>query len=77
MASEKDNPYLAHRYPSGKSKSAANAVSIAAGIKEPLFGFMPRKVTGPQVRKALVRSSMCYRATFLHSVLMTFFLTGT
>ncbi|KAI3611400.1 atp-dependent rna helicase prp43 [Moniliophthora roreri] len=41
------NPYLAHHKTSKKSTSAVSADS------EPLFGFLPRKVKGEQVRKAL------------------------
>ncbi|KIJ12487.1 hypothetical protein PAXINDRAFT_101199 [Paxillus involutus ATCC 200175] len=37
----KENPYLAHRMPQHGAED------------EPLFGFLPRKVTGAQVRKAL------------------------
>ncbi|KAL4061704.1 P-loop containing nucleoside triphosphate hydrolase protein [Scleroderma yunnanense] len=52
MAGEKENPYLAHLRPAEKRKSAANGASTPAG-KEPLLGFIPRKVTGDQVRKAM------------------------
>ncbi|KAG6889618.1 hypothetical protein C0992_004574 [Termitomyces sp. T32_za158] len=46
----RDNPYLAHLHPSerGVGASGSNPVS-----KEPLFGFMPRRVKGEQVRKAM------------------------
>ncbi|KAG6860462.1 DEAH-box ATP-dependent RNA helicase prp43 [Termitomyces sp. Mi166 len=46
----RDNPYLAHLPPSerGVGPSGSNPAS-----KEPLFGFMPRKVKGDQVRKAM------------------------
>ncbi|KAG5730309.1 Pre-mRNA-splicing factor ATP-dependent RNA helicase PRP16 [Termitomyces sp. T112] len=49
-ATPRDNPYLAHLPPSerGASASGSNPAS-----KEPLFGFMPRKVKGEQVRKAM------------------------
>ncbi|ESK89603.1 atp-dependent rna helicase prp43 [Moniliophthora roreri MCA 2997] len=42
-----DNPYLAHHKAFKKSTSAISADS------EPLLGFLPRKVKGEQVRKAL------------------------
>ncbi|KAH7919672.1 P-loop containing nucleoside triphosphate hydrolase protein [Leucogyrophana mollusca] len=54
MASDKENPYLAHLPPSerGVSSGARNG-SANPAAKEPLYGFMPRKVNGNQVRKAL------------------------
>lgn len=54
MSEQKDNPYLAHLPPS--KRGAGPAISKAAE-SEPLFGFLPRKVTAKQVRKALVRST--------------------
>ncbi|KZT30283.1 P-loop containing nucleoside triphosphate hydrolase protein [Neolentinus lepideus HHB14362 ss-1] len=45
-----DNPYLAH-YNNKPGKS--NMSSPAPGAKNPLFGFLPRKVNGKQVGKAL------------------------
>ncbi|KAG6916849.1 DEAH-box ATP-dependent RNA helicase prp43 [Tephrocybe rancida] len=50
MSTPRDNPYLAHRAPSerGAGPSGSNLTS-----KEPLYGFMPRKVKGEQVRKAM------------------------
>ena len=53
MAGERENPYLAHHHLAERSKSTANGASGHAA-KEPLFGFIPRKVTGAQARKALV-----------------------
>ena len=50
----KDNPYLAHHY-KGR-KGAAPEPTPNPSIKEPLYGFWPRKVIGEQVRKALVRN---------------------
>lgn len=46
-----DNPYLAHRHPTqrGTGPSGSNLAT-----KEPLYGFLPRKVTGKQVRAAMV-----------------------
>ncbi|EIN04072.1 P-loop containing nucleoside triphosphate hydrolase protein [Punctularia strigosozonata HHB-11173 SS5] len=46
-----DNPYLAHH----KQKKAygSGATNGDATSKEPLFGFVPRRVKGEQVRKAL------------------------
>lgn len=57
-ATPRDNPYLAHLPPSerGAGASGSNPVS-----KEPLFGFMPRRVKGEQVRKAMV----CFRVFHL------------
>ncbi|KIM61315.1 hypothetical protein SCLCIDRAFT_25946 [Scleroderma citrinum Foug A] len=52
MAGERENPYLAHHHLAERSKSTANGASGHAA-KEPLFGFIPRKVTGAQARKAL------------------------
>ncbi|KAJ3746064.1 P-loop containing nucleoside triphosphate hydrolase protein [Lentinula detonsa] len=46
-----DNPYLAHLPPS--QRGAAHSSSSSSSEKEPLFGFLPRKVKGEQVRKAL------------------------
>jgi len=76
MPGDKENPYLAHLHPAERSKSTANGASTLAA-KEPLFGFIPRKITGAQVRKAMVRSSMCYGGTLRQSVLMAFSSTGT
>ncbi|EEB93743.1 hypothetical protein MPER_07564, partial [Moniliophthora perniciosa FA553] len=45
-----DNPYLAYHKTSKTSKKSTPAVSADS---EPLFGFLPRKVKGEQVRKAL------------------------
>ncbi|KAJ7109278.1 P-loop containing nucleoside triphosphate hydrolase protein [Mycena epipterygia] len=52
----KDNPYLAHHQPPqrgarGAGPSGSN--STAVGVKDPLYGFLPRKVNGVQVRTAL------------------------
>ncbi|KAJ3782368.1 P-loop containing nucleoside triphosphate hydrolase protein [Lentinula aff. detonsa] len=46
-----DNPYLAHLPPS--QRGAVHSSSSSSSEKEPLFGFLPRKVKGEQVRKAL------------------------
>jgi len=46
-----ENPYLAH-YNNKASKKEKKAVD--AGENAPLFGFLPRKVKGEQVRKAMV-----------------------
>ncbi|GLB45540.1 putative P-loop containing nucleoside triphosphate hydrolase protein [Lyophyllum shimeji] len=43
-----DNPYLAHLPPHQRGVGPSNAAA-----KEPLYGFMPRKVKGEQVRKAM------------------------
>ncbi|KAF9003094.1 P-loop containing nucleoside triphosphate hydrolase protein [Cyathus striatus] len=46
----RDNPYLAHLPP---SQRGVGSVSSNPSDKEPLYGFLPRKVTGAQVLKAL------------------------
>ncbi|KAJ4470361.1 P-loop containing nucleoside triphosphate hydrolase protein [Lentinula edodes] len=46
-----DNPYLAHLPPS--QRGAGPSYSSSSSEKEPLFGFLPRKVKGEQVRKAM------------------------
>ena len=46
----RDNPYLAHLPPSQRGAG----ISVDPTAKEPLYGFMPRKVTGAQVLKAMV-----------------------
>jgi pre-mRNA-splicing factor ATP-dependent RNA helicase DHX15/PRP43 len=46
-----DNPYLAHLPP---SQRGAGVFASDPKIKEPLYGFLPRKVTGPQVLTAMV-----------------------
>lgn len=56
----KENPYLAHLHPSQRGQAHSPSPSSsngAAASKEPLYGFLPRKVTGAQVRKAMVRCS--------------------
>ncbi|TFK51412.1 P-loop containing nucleoside triphosphate hydrolase protein [Heliocybe sulcata] len=47
-----DNPYLAH-YNSKPGRRDGYPSSPAPGAKNPLFGFLPRKVSADQVRKAL------------------------
>ncbi|KAJ7285946.1 P-loop containing nucleoside triphosphate hydrolase protein [Mycena rebaudengoi] len=49
----KDNPYLAHLHPTQRGAGPSGSNSTAVGVKEPLYGFLPRKVTGEQARKAL------------------------
>ena len=53
-----DNPYLAHLppYQRGAGLSAADPTT-----KEPLYGFIPRKVTGAQVLTAMVNIFSSYR----------------
>ncbi|KAJ7302671.1 P-loop containing nucleoside triphosphate hydrolase protein [Mycena albidolilacea] len=46
-----DNPYLAHRHPTQRDTGSSRSKSL--GVKEPLYGFLPRKVNGDQVRRAL------------------------
>ena len=53
-----DNPYLAHR-----QKSKKGAEDAASSTSEPLFGFLPRKVKGDQVRKAMARLSTFQKRT--------------
>jgi pre-mRNA-splicing factor ATP-dependent RNA helicase DHX15/PRP43 len=50
-----DNPYLAHLHPSQRGV-ASGSNSVGPAVKEPLYGFLARKVNGDQVRKAIVRS---------------------
>ena len=54
MAEQKANPYLAHLSPSQRSIDSSTP---KGGESEPLSGFLRRKVTAIQVRKALVRSN--------------------
>ncbi|KAJ7119817.1 P-loop containing nucleoside triphosphate hydrolase protein [Mycena epipterygia] len=52
----KDNPYLAHLQPSQRGARGAGPSgpnSTVVGVKDPLYGFLPRKVNGGQVRQAL------------------------
>ncbi|KAJ7710009.1 P-loop containing nucleoside triphosphate hydrolase protein [Mycena rosella] len=49
----RDNPYLAHLHPTQRGAGPSGSNSNALGAKDPLYGFLPRKVTGDQVRKAL------------------------
>ncbi|KAJ7632521.1 P-loop containing nucleoside triphosphate hydrolase protein [Roridomyces roridus] len=48
-----DNPYLAHLKPSHRGAGPSGSNSAALGVKEPLYGFLARKVKADQVRKAL------------------------
>ncbi|KAJ7796641.1 P-loop containing nucleoside triphosphate hydrolase protein [Mycena olivaceomarginata] len=41
-----DNPYLAHRHPTQRDTGSSRSKSL--GVKEPLYGFLPRKVNGDQ-----------------------------
>ena len=45
-----DNPYLAHLPPSQRGASSSSSEPFSS---EPLYGFLPRKVKGEQVRKAM------------------------
>ncbi|PPQ81540.1 hypothetical protein CVT25_013425, partial [Psilocybe cyanescens] len=45
----RDNPYLAHLPPSQRGVGTGSNLTE----KEPLYGFLPRKVNGAQVRKAM------------------------
>lgn len=46
----KENPYLAH-LPASQRYTGS---STPSAIKEPLYGFLPRRVKGDQVRNVLV-----------------------
>ena len=54
MADQKEDPYLAYLPP---SQGGTGSSVLENNDNEPLFGFLPRKVTASQVRKALVRSN--------------------
>ena len=54
LSESKDNPYLAP-HPAQRVAFPPSSTAAAAA-KEPLFGFLARKVKGPQVRTAMVRS---------------------
>jgi hypothetical protein len=56
----RDNPYLAHLQP---SQRGAGPVTSNPPAKEPLFGFLPRKVKGEQVRNAMVCISISLDTT--------------
>ncbi|KAF8882288.1 P-loop containing nucleoside triphosphate hydrolase protein [Infundibulicybe gibba] len=55
MSGPVGNPYLAHWHSKrdGGTKPSNSESSSSATTKEPLFGFLPRRVTGAQVRKAM------------------------
>ena len=61
MASKqpKDNPYLA------AMPKASRSTSLPVATKESLFGFIPRKVKGDSVRKAMVRMMLVFLRIFL------------
>ncbi|KAJ4490687.1 P-loop containing nucleoside triphosphate hydrolase protein [Lentinula aciculospora] len=48
-----DNPYLAHLPPSQRGVGHSLSTSSSSSDREPLFGFLPRKVKGEQVRQAM------------------------
>ncbi|KAF9050822.1 P-loop containing nucleoside triphosphate hydrolase protein [Hymenopellis radicata] len=49
-----DNPYLAHLPPSQRGRSSKSSKKGGNVVeREPFFGFVPRRVTGDQARKAL------------------------
>ncbi|KAF7966241.1 hypothetical protein HWV62_39435 [Athelia sp. TMB] len=48
-----DNPYLQHLEPKHRGAAPSSSKSFAGSDKEPLFGFMPRKVTAKQATKAM------------------------
>lgn len=53
-----DNPYLAHLPPSQRGAGPSRPNDA---IREPLYGFIPRKVNGEQARKAMVCSTQIQR----------------
>jgi hypothetical protein len=56
MSTSIDNPYLQHLPPHQRGAGpAGGSGSMAAAAKDPLYGFLPRKVTSGQVTKAMVR----------------------
>jgi hypothetical protein len=48
-----NNPYLAH-WNNGKNGVVAQSSKEVSTSKEPLYGFLPRKVKAPEVQKVLV-----------------------
>ena len=55
----KENPYLSHLPPS--ERVGIKADGSDGPTKEPLYGFLPRKVNGDQVRKAMVSFMVGFR----------------
>ena len=55
-----DNPYLQHLEPKQRGAAPSSSKSVAGSDKEPLFGFMPRKVTAKQATKAMVCLTVLY-----------------
>lgn len=49
-----DNPYLQHKQPNQRGAGPSTSKSGAGPAKEPLYGFLPRKVGYAQVTKAMV-----------------------
>ena len=55
MVATGDNPYLAHLPPSQRGVEPSRSIP---SDKEPLYGFLPRKVKGAQARKAMVSQAL-------------------
>jgi pre-mRNA-splicing factor ATP-dependent RNA helicase DHX15/PRP43 len=57
------NPYLAHLNTGKGSNTGRGSNAVALGSKEPLFGFVPRRVNETQVQKVMVRlyNTFCQR----------------
>jgi hypothetical protein len=61
-----DNPYLSHLNNSKKNSSS----NYDFTSKEPLFGFLPRKVKATQVEKALVSETVFHFLSDLFRVII-------
>jgi hypothetical protein len=59
MSAPRDNPYLQHLPPNQRGAGPVGNGPAGAAAKEPLYGFLPRKVTSEQVSKAMVRILLC------------------
>jgi hypothetical protein len=64
MSAPRDNPYLQHLAPSQRGVGLVANGAAGAAAKEPLYGFLPRKVTSEQVSKAMVH--------ILHYIIATY-----
>ena len=49
-----DNPYLAHRNPVAPSTMASGTNGVAPGVKNPLAGLVPRRVSVEQAKNIMV-----------------------
>jgi len=59
MSASRDNPYLQHLPPDQRGAGHVGNGPVGAAAKEPLYGFLQRKVTSEQVSKAMVRILLC------------------